>query len=158
MALHMAPSRLQIADVVGTATEGHVAPNYPEIASLDPNLSISFQPMSARKKKTKWRSRSPPCNAAWFTGLYILAAGLTLLIAPVKTFGILFDSRSRPLATPLKYFNFSHRTFVYLSTHFVSSGFFRLKIHFLPGPTGFQPPRWDCSNFTVCGRLWGLMH
>lgn len=37
--------------------------------------------------------RSKPAMAAFVTGAYILVAGMLLLLAPLKTFTILFDQR-----------------------------------------------------------------
>ena len=46
-----------------------------------------------RLTKEALLAASPTARAALFTGIYILAAGLSLLVAPISVFSLLFDQR-----------------------------------------------------------------
>jgi len=108
LALEMNPTHLKIGNATAIGPGG--APvDYPEVASLSEEGAIQIQPAgrlgaekagiqntgAARTNRKGWEntSFSAAGKAALFTGAYIGAVGLALMIAPVTCFGALFDAR-----------------------------------------------------------------
>jgi len=113
----MEPTQIRIADAVALGVQSRLDnedATYPEVARIEKDnrsntLRIRIDPsgqygqlLSGRGKRRRaarlgstggliWNA---PAKAARLTGLYLIAAGLSLFLAPNWTFGLLFDVRT----------------------------------------------------------------
>eukprot|EP00898_Chlorokybus_atmophyticus_P000690 jgi/Chlat1/1621/Chrsp127S01878 len=102
----MEPSCLKIADRVAYGPESSAGEMCPEIARVGSDGRIGIMPAgryanmpheatagSLRSKQSNGGVISRASGVSLFTGAYIFAAGVALLMAPATVFNLLFDSR-----------------------------------------------------------------